>query len=60
MNTVYSAWTRTVVFEGSNQECWDWIMSQADGCDDRKIFRTWKDESGDTFYDVGKVYIFNQ
>lgn len=60
MNTVYNAWTKQVVFEGSNQECWDWMMSQAESWGDRKIFRTWKDESGDTFYDVGKVYIFNQ
>ena len=60
MNTVYNAWTREVVFQGTNQECWDWMMAQADGWDDRKIFRTWKDQNGDTFYDVGRVYIFNQ
>lgn len=60
MNTVYNAWTKQVVFEGSNQECWDWIMSQAENWGDRKIFRTWKDGNGDTFYDVGRVYIFNQ
>ena len=57
--TVYEVFTRRVAFEGTYQECWDWMMSQADDYNGGKIYRTWKDEDGDTYYDVGRVYIFN-
>lgn len=60
MKTVYEAFTRRVAFEGTTDECWKWIMDQAFTMDDgRKIFRTWQ-ENGDTYYDVGHVYIFNK
>ncbi len=58
--TVYNAYDRRVVFEGTYQECLDWMFSQADTLSNGgKIYRTWTDENGDTFYDVGRVYIFN-
>lgn len=57
--TVYYGYTREVAFEGSAEECWNWIISQADHFGDRYIYRTWT-ENGDTYYDVGSVYIFNK
>ena len=27
-NTVYEAFTRRVVFEGTAKECWKWILDQ--------------------------------
>lgn len=58
--TVYNAYDRRVMFEGSFQECLDWMFAQADTLSNGgKIYRTWTDENGDTFYDVGRVYIFN-
>lgn len=57
--TVYSAYNRRVVFEGSADECWAWLMSQAtkldSGC---RVFREWTAD-GDRYIDVGNVYIFN-
>lgn len=58
MRTVYLAYSREVVFEGTHEECWNWIISQADHFSDRYIYRTWT-ENGDTYYDVGPVYIYN-
>ena len=59
-NTVYEAYTRRVAFEGTAQECWNWIMSQGhhlgDGC---VFYRTWESD-GDRYIDVGKVFIFNE
>ena len=59
-NTVYEAFTRRAVFEGSAQECWKLILDQvykmADG---RVLYRMWT-EDGDRFIDVGKVFIFNE
>lgn len=59
--TVYEAFTRRVAFEGTSQECWAWIMSQAETVldDGRIIYREWTD-NGDRFIDVGSVYIFNE
>ena len=60
MGTVYDAFTRRIVFEGTADECLKWIMDQAFTMDDgRKIFRTWE-ENGEMVYDVGNVYIFNK
>ena len=60
MKTVYEAYNRRVAFEGTADECWKWIMDQAFTMGDgRKIYRTWQ-ENGDTYYDVGSVYIFNK
>ena len=60
MKTVYKAYNRRVAFEGTADECWKWIMDQAFTMDDgRKIYRTWQ-ENGDTYYDVGTIYIFNK
>ena len=60
MKTVYKAYNRRVAFEGTADECLKWIMDQAFTMDDgRKIYRTWQ-ENGDTYYDVGYVYIFNK
>ena len=57
---VYDYYTRRIVFEGTAQECWNWLVSQmfkkADG---RRICRQWE-ENGDTIYDVGLLYIFNK
>lgn len=59
-NTVYEAYTRRAVFEGSAQECWNWIIAQGDRLSDgRVIYRTWESD-GDRFIDVGKVFIFNE
>lgn len=59
-NTVYEAYSRRVVFEGTAQECWNWIMAQADHLSDgRVIYRTWESD-GDRFIDVGQVFIFNE
>ena len=57
---VYSAYDKKVVFEGTAEKCWAWIMSQAETrfSDGRVIFREWT-ENGDRFIDVGNVYIFN-
>ena len=58
--TVYDAYTRCVVFEGTEQECWKWILDQGYKMDDgRIIYRMWT-EDGDRFIDVGKVFIFNE
>ena len=58
--TVYNSYNRTVAFEGSYQECLDFMFNQADSLGNgAKLYRTWTDENGDTFYDVGRVYIFN-
>lgn len=57
--TVYSAYRREIVFEGTRQECLDWMFSQADTLSNGgKLYRTWTID-GDTYYDVGNVYIFN-
>ncbi len=59
MKQVYDYYTKKVVFEGTYEQCWDWIMSQAFTFKDgRKIFRSWL-ERGSTVYDVGNLYIFN-
>ena len=59
-NTVYEAFTRRVVFEGTAKECWKWILDQGYKMDDGRIlYRTWTDD-GDRFIDVGKVFIFNE
>lgn len=59
--TIYRFPTRQVVFEGTYQECWDWMMAQAFQLDNgNRLFRSWVDELGDTYFDVGPyVYIFN-
>lgn len=57
--TVYSAYDRRVVFEGTAAECWAWLMEQADSFDGRTFYREWA-EDGDRFIDVGNVYIFNE
>lgn len=57
--TVYSANKRMVMFEGTYQECLDWMFAQADTlANGGRIYRTWTMD-GDTYYDVGRVYIFN-
>lgn len=58
--TVYSAFDRRVVFEGTAEECRDYIFSQAETklSDGRIIFRQWKMD-GDNYWDVGPVFIFN-
>ena len=59
-NTVYEAYTRRVAFEGTAQECWNWILGQGLQLDDGRVFyRTWESD-GDHFIDVGKVFIFNE
>lgn len=59
--TVYNYWDRTVVFEGTNQECIDWIMQWGFKMrDGRIIFRNWT-ENGDTIWDMdGHLFIFNE
>ena len=60
MGTVYDAFTRRIVFEGTVDECLTWIMDQAFTFEDgRKLYRTWQ-ENGDCYYDVGTVYVFNK
>lgn len=60
MKTVYEYYTRRVVFEGTEKECWNWLMDQAFTTESGfKIYRTWN-ENGDQVYDVGNVYIFNR
>ena len=60
MGTVYDAFTRRIVFEGTVDECLKWIMDQAFTFEDgRKLYRTWQ-ENGDCYYDVGTVYVFNK
>lgn len=58
--TVYDAYTRCVVFEGTTEECWKWIFDHgykmANGS---IIYHTWN-ENGDRFIDVGEVFIFNE
>lgn len=58
--TVYSAFNRRVVFEGTAEECHEYIFSQAETklSDGRVIFRQWKMD-GDNYWDVGPVFIFN-
>lgn len=58
--TVYSAYDRRVVFEGTAEECREYIMNQAETVlsDGRVIFRQWTMD-GDTYWDVGPVFIFN-
>lgn len=56
--TVYYAYDRQVAFEGTYKECMRWMMDQADCFDGKRFFRTWRLD-GDTYYDVGRVYIFN-
>jgi hypothetical protein len=58
--TVYSAFDRRVVFEGTAEECREYIMSQAETVldDGRVICRLWKMD-GDNYWDVGPVFIFN-
>lgn len=59
-NTVYEAYTRRIAFEGTAQECWKWIMAQANPLSDgRIIYRTWESD-GDRYIDVGQVFIFNE
>ena len=57
---VYSAYGKKLVFEGTDGECWKWIISQAEAklSDGTIIYREWT-ENGDRFIDVGNVYIFN-
>ena len=57
---VYSAYGKKLVFEGTDGECWAWIMSQAETTlsDGGILYREWT-ENGDRFIDVGNVYIFN-
>ena len=59
--TVYSAYDRRVVFEGSAAECKAWIMNQAETrlSDGRVLCRYWTMD-GDTYWDVGPVFIFNE
>ena len=56
--TVYEAYTRRVVFEGTADECWAWLMKLAlnENCG---MYRMWTDVDGDRHIDVGNVYIFN-
>jgi hypothetical protein len=58
--TVYSAFDRRVVFEGTAEECREYIMSQAETVldDGRVICRLWTVD-GDNYWDVGPVFIFN-
>ena len=58
--TVYSAFDRRVVFEGTAEECREYIMSQAETklSDGRVICRLWTMD-GDNYWDVGPVFIFN-
>jgi hypothetical protein len=58
--TVYSAYDRRVVFEGTAEECREYIMSQAETVldDGRVICRLWTMD-GDNYWDVGPVFIFN-
>lgn len=56
---VYSAYDRRVVFEGSKADCWRWLMAQGEVINGAIYYRTWT-ENGDTYYDMGTVYIFNQ
>lgn len=60
MKEVYEAYTRRVVFRGSAEECEKWILDQGDHFGERTIYRTWIDENGDIYWDVGRVYIFNK
>ena len=56
--TIYSAYTRQVAFEGTHEECWNWLMSQADSWDGRSFYREWTMD-GNRYIDVGNVYIYN-
>jgi hypothetical protein len=58
--TVYSAYDRRVVFEGTAEECREYIMNQAETVmdDGRVICRLWTMD-GDNYWDVGPVFIFN-
>ena len=58
--TVYEAFSRRVVFEGTAKECWKWILDQGYKMPDGRIlYRMWI-EDGNRFIDVGRVYIFNE
>ena len=56
--TVYEAFTRRVVFEGTSDECWAWLMRLALE-ENYGIYRMWTDEHGDRHIDIGNVFIFN-
>ena len=56
---VYSAYDRRVVFSGSKTDCWNWLMAQGEKINGVVYYRTWA-ENGDTYYDMGTVYIFNE
>ena len=56
--TVYEAYTRRVVFEGTADECWGWLMKLALN-ENYGMYRMWTDVDGDRYIDVGNVYIFN-
>lgn len=56
--TVYEAYTRRVVFEGTADECWAWLMKLALN-ENYGMYRMWTDVDGDRYIDVGNVYIFN-
>ena len=56
--TVYEAYTRRVVFEGTQEECWKWLMRIAIE-ENYNMYRMWVDIDGDRYIDVGNVYIFN-
>lgn len=58
--TVYDAFTREVVFEGTIEECWKWIFDHGYKTNDgRIIYHTWN-EGKDRFIDVGEIFIFNE
>ena len=59
--TVYSAYKRVAVFEGTTEECREYIFSQAETklSDGNIIYRQWTMD-GDTYWDVGPVFIFNE
>lgn len=57
--TVYSAYNRMVQFDGSYEECFDWIISQGEKLSDGSvIYRTWEMD-GETYFDVGRVFILS-
>ena len=59
--TVYLAYDRRVVFEGTAEECREYIFSQAETVlsNGKIIYRQWT-MNGDTYWDVGPVFIFNE
>lgn len=58
MSTVYDAYTHQISFEGSPRECTQWLLNQGDTVGDRLIYRTWT-ENGNTYYDFGNLFIYN-